>query len=361
MLDKEVKKELEKQQYRVVGNHSVVKVCGWTKKSIRGEGNCYKQKFYGIHSNQCLQMSTCLSCANRCIFCWRGHKEPVSAEWVGDIDEPKFIIEGCLKAQKDLLYGFGGLKKIDKQAYKESFNVKHAALSLTGEPIIYPKINELIRELHSRKISTFLVTNAQYPEAIKKLIPVTQLYLSLDAPNKELLKKIDVPLLKDYWERLEKSLEYLSKRKERTCIRLSLIKEMNICCEKEYAMLIKKANPDFIECKGYMFVGSSRQRLSMENMPFHEDIVEFSKRLVEYLPYYEIVSEHIVSRAVLIANKKFKKSNKWYTYIDFEKFFKLGKEFNSLDYSIIGKELGLSGKGTKERIKNENIKSRLRI
>jgi tRNA wybutosine-synthesizing protein 1 len=357
MISKEVRGKLEKQQYRIVGNHSVVKVCGWTKKSIRGEGGCYKQKFYGIRSNQCLQMSTCLLCANRCVFCWRGYKDPVSKKWTGSIDDPNFIIEGCLKAHKDLLYGFGGFKKIDKKLFKESFNVRHAALSLTGEPIIYPRINELINELHSKGISTFLVTNGQYPEAIKNLVPVTQLYLSLDAPNKKLLKIIDVPLFKDYWERLQKSLVYLSKRKERTCIRLSLIKGMNMKNEKEYISLIEKANPDFIECKGYMFVGASRQRLSIDNMPFHEDVIKFSKNLVKYLPGYEIVSEHIVSRVVLIANKKFKKNNKWHTYIDFEKFL-TGKEFKALDYSIIGKELGISGKGTLDRI-NERINSRL--
>ena len=36
-----------------------------------------------------------------------------------------------------------------------------------GEPIMYPKINDLVRLLHNRGISTFLVTNAQFPDAIK--------------------------------------------------------------------------------------------------------------------------------------------------------------------------------------------------
>ena len=42
-----------------------------------------------------------------------------------------------------------------------------AALSLVGEPIMYPQINTLIDMLHSRAISTFLVTNAQFPTAIR--------------------------------------------------------------------------------------------------------------------------------------------------------------------------------------------------
>ena len=32
---------------------------------------------------------------------------------------------------------------------------------------MYPKINDLVRLLHDRGISTFLVTNAQFPDAIK--------------------------------------------------------------------------------------------------------------------------------------------------------------------------------------------------
>ena len=42
---------------------------------------------------------------------------------------------------------------------------------------MYPRINEMIRELHRRKISSFLVTNAQFPERIEQLEPVTQVLI----------------------------------------------------------------------------------------------------------------------------------------------------------------------------------------
>ena len=142
MLLESVKKELEKQQYRIIGKneHSVVKICGWTKNMIRGLGGCYKLKFYGIMSNQCLQMSPCLSCANRCIFCWRCYKDPVSKNWKGKIDEPNEILKQSIKAQDKLLEGFNGSENANKELYKKSKTIKHVALSLTGEPIIYPKI-----------------------------------------------------------------------------------------------------------------------------------------------------------------------------------------------------------------------------
>ena len=62
------KKILEKQGYRFTGEHSSVKICGWTKNSILNKGNCYKHKFYGINTNQCVQMTPSMVCPNRCVF-----------------------------------------------------------------------------------------------------------------------------------------------------------------------------------------------------------------------------------------------------------------------------------------------------
>jgi tRNA wybutosine-synthesizing protein 1 len=362
MLDISTRKDLERQQYRVIGSHSAVKICGWTKNMIKNKGGCYKLKFYGIMSNQCLQMTTSISCANRCTFCWRGYKAPVSKDWKWDIDEPEFILENSIKAHHKLLQGFGGQPE-SKQMYTLSKTIKHVALSLTGEPIIYPKINELVDLFHKQGISTFLVTNAQYPEQIKDLHRVTQLYLSVDAPNKRLLKEIDKPLFKDYWERLNKSLEYCAKKRDRTCIRLTIIKGMNDVEPENYAKLILKGNPDFIEVKAYMHVGGSRERLTVEHMPWHEAIVEFSKELLKYLPDYEIVCEHVPSRVVMIARKDFKKNGKWCTWIDFTKWQRLidsGKDFDSHDFLKITPETGLSGRNIRLEVE-EKIRKRLDV
>lgn len=60
----------------------------------------------------------------------------------------------------------------------EGLSPKHCALSLVGEPIMYPEINTLVDELHHRRISTFLVTNAQFPDKIKMLKPITQVCMA---------------------------------------------------------------------------------------------------------------------------------------------------------------------------------------
>jgi len=322
---------LENQGYALVGRHSAVKVCGWTKNMIRGKGGCYKLTFYGIMSNQCMQMTTSISCANRCTFCWRGYKAPVSKEWKWGVDDPDFIIDESLKAHHKFLTGFGGSPNANPFMYKKSLEVKHVALSLTGEPITYPRMNEICDDYHKRGISTFLVTNAQYPEAIENLNLVTQLYLSIDAPNKELLYEVDRPLFKDYWERMIASLDALAKKKYRTCIRLTAIKGINMVHPELYADHILRGDADFVEIKAYMFVGESRQRLVMDNMPLHSEVVDWSKEILKYLPEYEWLAEHEPSRVVCLAKKKWNKHT-WIDFPRFEELAKSGVDFDRWDY-----------------------------
>ena len=55
--------------------------------------------------------------------------------------------------------------------------------------------------------SSFLVTNAQFPDEIRSVPPVTQFYISVDGSTKEGLKELDRPLFRDYWERFNRCVE----------------------------------------------------------------------------------------------------------------------------------------------------------
>ncbi len=68
-----LRKSLEKQNYKIIGSHSGVKLCRWTKSMLRGRGGCYKHSFYGIESHRCMETTPSLACANKCVFCWRHH------------------------------------------------------------------------------------------------------------------------------------------------------------------------------------------------------------------------------------------------------------------------------------------------
>ena len=67
----------------------------------------------------------------------------------------------------------------------------------------------------------------------------------------------------------------------------------------EYARMDKTADPDFIESKGYVHVGQSITRLTQDNMPSHDSIVEFSRELASRLGY-DFTSERRDSRVTLL-------------------------------------------------------------
>jgi hypothetical protein len=48
MLNPSLRAALSKQGYRLLGSHSGVKLCRWTKSMLRGRGGCYKHTFYGL-------------------------------------------------------------------------------------------------------------------------------------------------------------------------------------------------------------------------------------------------------------------------------------------------------------------------
>jgi len=297
-------KDLYKQGYRLVGNHSSIKVCLWTKKAIKKQDFCYKQKFYGINSHRCVQMTPALPfCTNRCCWCWRDIDFTLP-KWKGAVDDPKDIVVGCIKEHMKYLQGFRGNPKTNKKMFNESLNPLHFAISLSGEPTLYPKLPQLIKELKKRNITSFLVTNGTNPLMLKKLIKEqpTQLYISLPAPDEETYIKVCSPLIKDGWKKINSSLKLL-KNFKRSTIRLTLVKNVNMLKPEKYAELVDKASPKFLECKAYVWVGYSRERLKLENMPTHKEIKDFSKK-IEKNSNYKIIDEKKESRVVLLMCRK---------------------------------------------------------
>ena len=184
---------------------------------------------------------------------------------------------------------------------EESQNPNNAAISLAGEPMLYPKINGLLEEFKRRNFTTFLVTNGMTPSKLEKLeTEPTQLYLSVDAPNREVYNNLCHPQVEGGWESLNKSLDLLSSFNCRTVIRTTCVKGYNMLKPEEYAEIIKKSNPDFIEIKAYMYVGNSRKRLELGNMPRHREVREFAESIAE-LCGREIVDEARESRVVLLS------------------------------------------------------------
>lgn len=300
-MNPELKKILEKQHYKIVGSHSGVKTCHWLKEKLIHNRCCYKEKFYGIKSHRCLQLTPTINqCTQNCLYCWR--YQDFTEQEIKKYDEPEFILEESIDAQRLLISGFKGDERCDKKMFEEASNPNQVAISLSGEPTIYPKLTEFIEVCHKKNMTTFVVSNGTQPEMIGDLKP-TQLYITVAAPNKEIYKKLCAPVMKDGWEKINESLEILPSLDTRTVVRHTLVDKWNIGYEDYYAKLDMKADPDFIECKAYMFVGYSRQRMNLENMPSHEKIKKFAEKLSE-LTGYEIAGEKKDSRVVVLAKDK---------------------------------------------------------
>ncbi|PWA71228.1 flavodoxin family protein / radical SAM domain-containing protein [Artemisia annua] len=256
MVTPVIRASLTKQGYKIIGSHSGVKICRWTKSQLRGRGGCYKHSFYGIESHRCMEATPSLACANKCVFCWRHHTNPVGKSWQWQMDDPLMIVNSALDQHKKMIKQMKGVPGVTAERLSEGLSPRHCALSLVGEPIMYPEINTLVDELHQRRISTFLVTNAQFPEKIISLKPITQLYVSVDAANKDSMKAIDRPLFGDFWERFVDSLKALKDKQQRTVYRLTLVKGWNTEEVDAYSRLFSIGNPDFVEIKGVTYCGT---------------------------------------------------------------------------------------------------------
>ncbi|WP_457752219.1 4-demethylwyosine synthase TYW1 [Thermococcus sp.] len=304
-MPEEIAGLFKKQHYALVGRHSSVKLCHWLKESIKHDRFCYKQKFYGIASHRCLQMTPVTAwCTHNCIFCWRPMEGFLGTELPQPWDDPAFIVEESIKAQRKLLVGYKGMPGINMKKFEEAWNPKHAAISLSGEPMLYPYMGNLVEEFHKRGFTTFIVTNGTVPERLEEMkrddkLP-TQLYISLTAPDIETYNRVNVPMIPEGWDRIKTFLTMMNGLETRTVVRLTLVKGENMHNPEGYARLIKLANPKFVEAKAYMFVGYSRNRLTINNMPRHEEIRAFAEELVKHLPGYHVEDEYEPSRVVLI-------------------------------------------------------------
>ena len=61
----------------------------------------------------------------------------------------------------------------------------------------------------------------------------------------------------------------------------------------------------FIECKGYSFVGHSQERLEVQNMPYHNEILEFAK-VIEENSSYKVIDSKEESKVALLVRDDFK-------------------------------------------------------
>lgn len=297
----------KKAGYRIVGKnkHTGIEICRWTKSRLRGKRNCYKS-VYGIESHRCVQMTTTLDFCNlSCQWCWRTfgpNRTKAENKW----DSPKEIVDASIQAQKKLLSGFGGNPKTAKKILQEALKPAHFAISLDGEPTLYPKIAELIKEIKSRGMTAFLVTNGTMPHKLKdmlrKEIVPTNLYISVYGPDKEAFCKGTNCKIPNLWKKVLESLKLFPKFEKQNCrtvFRITCVKNLTMQQPEKYAELIKMSKPMFVELKGYAWLGESRKRLEQSAVPTMAELEKSAKEIVK-IAGYKTKSRDSISRVVIM-------------------------------------------------------------
>lgn len=181
------------------------------------------------------------------------------------------------------------------QAHSEALRPNHAAISLDGEPMLYPLMSDFVKEFKGRNMTTFIVTNGTLPERIKNLsVYPSQLYITLPAPNEQLYKKICRPMIKNGWTKIMDTMNLIESLSSRTLVRLTAVKDLNINENllNEYFKIIEKANPNFFEIKGFT--------LQAKALLINERL-KSNKPLQDYFPEYDFL-ENIALKFEEISN-----------------------------------------------------------
>ena len=83
----------------------------------------------------------------------------------------------------------------------------------------------------------------------------------------------------------------------------------------EYAKLDERADTQMVEPKGFVFVGGSRNKLSMANMPSFDEIMSFSTDLGERLGM-EVLKQKPESRVTLLGHPGLETDVRKYYHLD---------------------------------------------
>jgi len=193
-------------------------------------------------------------CTQSCEFCWRVTPGDVGVTWnqikveKEDVLPPDDLLDATLMANLRTLGGYNpeAGANVPIQKYKEARDPKHVAISLAGEPTLYPYISEFIDEIHRRGMTSFLVTNGTKPDVLEKMSLPTQLYVTLAAPDRETHQRLLRPGIPNAWDRVVETQTMLKSLSCRRANRLTMVAGHNMQDPRGYAKLINEGEPEGI-------------------------------------------------------------------------------------------------------------------
>jgi tRNA wybutosine-synthesizing protein 1 len=220
-------------------------------------------------------------------------------------EDPEEIIIACLEENRRALSGFGGNPNVSEEMLEEATNPIHAAISLEGEPTLYPRLGELVEAYFKKSFkSVFIVTNGTKPKKLECLEKEpSQLYVSLCAPDQETYEKTCRPMIPNAWNQVIETLELLESFSCPTVLRHTLIPGINMKKPEGYARLAELSNATYLEPKAAMSVGAARERFGYEDMAWFDDIQKFARKIAD-ASSYNIIDDHRLSSIVLLSQLK---------------------------------------------------------
>ena len=277
-----------------------VGICYWTKKSLTNGDTCYKNKFYGIPTSQCLEFTPNPNICNlNCKFCWRNPQ--YNNQYDYDYIELENYIRMFINLRKHKLGGYYGNNNVEREKLNYALYPRLWTISYSGEPTIFNNLDKLIQDIRKFRIKVFLVSNGTLPERILTLKNLPdQLYISVSAYDYNSFSRITNMHNSSLWANINYSLDMLSNLNCRTVLKIIVIKEFNITYYKELANLVTKSKASYVEIKSFENIGRSIRFLDERNVPDYYDILNFTEKIAERTGYLMVDSDQR-SKAFLLA------------------------------------------------------------
>lgn len=58
---------------------------------------------------RCMETTPSLACANKCVFCWRHHTNPVGKSWQWKMDDPLVIVNSAIELHTKMIRQMKGV------------------------------------------------------------------------------------------------------------------------------------------------------------------------------------------------------------------------------------------------------------
>ena len=130
-------------------------------------------------------------CNLACTYCWREpHMDTLE---LTDQDPLELLYESVRASSVDCYLGLVASKSSKRKMVRCS-EPKTRCYFPQWRANLYRRLGEYIDLCHKHGMTTMLVTNGTFPKVLERLDPLpTQLYVSVDAPNKEIFDKVCKP------------------------------------------------------------------------------------------------------------------------------------------------------------------------